>query len=70
MSQYYCDCCNEIREDDEINAICDEGLNEVFVCCKYCGSECFYYKEDEEEEYDEDEDEEEEENENIKEDAK
>ena len=58
MTQYFCDCCNRMREDNETNAIRDDGLNEVFITCKYCGSECSHYDEeeryqDEDEEYDE-----------------
>lgn len=61
MAQYYCDCCNEIKEDDEVNGIWDDRLNERFILCKCCGSECSYYEEEEEldeEEWDEDEEEE------------
>lgn len=54
MREYYCDCCNRILNGSEVNGIWDDGLNEGFICCKYCGAECSYY--DEEADFEEEED--------------
>ena len=56
MEKYFCDCCNRILNDSEVCGIRNDVLNESYICCKYCGSECSHYDEDEfdDDEFDED----------------
>lgn len=50
MEKYYCDCCGRSLEDSEVNFLWDDSLDEIYVSCKYCGSDCFDCDRDEEEE--------------------
>lgn len=56
MGEYYCDCCGRRLCDSEVNVAWDDRLDEIYVSCKCCGSECFDYNEEEEEEEDDCED--------------
>lgn len=60
MEKYFCDCCGRVLDDSEVNVFWDDSLDEIYVSCKYCGSDCFDYDEDDVEDKDNDEDENEE----------
>ena len=59
MGEYYCDCCGRRLDSCEVNTVWDDKLDELYVSCKYCGSECFEFEEEdfdgEDEDFDEDE---------------
>ncbi len=48
MREYYCGCCGMRLDSSEVNTVWDDNLNEVYVCCRNCGSECFGCEDEEE----------------------
>lgn len=40
MTEYYCECCENLLTEREIRVIYDDKSDEIYLICRYCGSEC------------------------------
>lgn len=45
MREYFCDCCGRRLDRSEVRVIWNDGLDEMYYYCKYCGGECTDYEE-------------------------